>query len=668
MEISQINSMSDLLDLYAEKDVNKNGTLEAAEIEDVTRYDRDNDNALSAWEVMVAAEFGRNVRIFADGQTVAVRQLNSQGIAFPSIDIEEDTTIAGIEFEGTYIWLHENGRVKEGRLARGATVQGIRLESEDELTFYDSGDLESVNAGDEGITVQNIRYVGVVRFYENGRVSSGTLAKDTLIQGVRFETGTQVFFKSNGRLDGVEGVDVTIKGIKFRAAYRGYPGPSFGYGGPVQSDFGKRHDIVFHNSGRVSYGELAEDTNIDGIKFMGGSGVHFHSNGRVSSGVLAEDTILNGLLFKAETEVEFYETGCFRGGTLYTNKTVQGMTFSENTNIYFHENGRISSGTLADGAVVQGLTLVAGYQIFFHSNGKVSIGQMAGGTVINGIKFTEGTISFHRNGRVSYGGLAEDTSIQGMTFEGGRLFPNIYFHGNGRVSRGILASDTTIDGITYAGDEIAFHGNGRVSSGKLAQDRIINGIEFKAGGIEFHRNGRVAFGMLAEETVISDKKYSAGTKVRFNSDGTISSVFNENERIPGSAINVDLWQMEFFNGAYNVTSRGGEISFMSDGSEDPGFYVPCGIDNLEEKRILKFDVRGYIVKYGHSARLIAQVYSDTDDDYFPSVSLDPIQISGDYETIRFDIGNRIDKIRKIQFLLASDLGSCRVDIKNIRFE
>ena len=112
----------------------------------------------------------------------------------------------------------------------------------------------------------------------------------------------------------------------------------------------------------------------------------------------------------------------------------------------------------------------------------------------------------------------------------------------------------------------------------------------------------------------------------------------------------------------------GAYVFSAKKATDPGFAIITGKRNVSYHKTLKFEVKGNLVKHGGWARFIVQVYSVNDNDYVPSVSLDPVELTGNFSTVSVDLKKEISQVKKVQFLLVTDSGSCQVEIKNIRFE
>jgi hypothetical protein len=122
----------------------------------------------------------------------------------------------------------------------------------------------------------------------------------------------------------------------------------------------------------------------------------------------------------------------------------------------------------------------------------------------------------------------------------------------------------------------------------------------------------------------------------------------------------------FNNGKLTVKDK--VYYFSATAAKDPGFGIDTGNRDISGYRTLKFDIGGTFKRLGGYARVIAQVYTEEDNDYTPSISLDPIEVKPGLSTVSIDLENKIPKAKKIQFLLVTDKGSCQLEIRNLRFE
>ncbi|OGC36026.1 hypothetical protein A2311_02230 [candidate division WOR-1 bacterium RIFOXYB2_FULL_48_7] len=125
-----------------------------------------------------------------------------------------------------------------------------------------------------------------------------------------------------------------------------------------------------------------------------------------------------------------------------------------------------------------------------------------------------------------------------------------------------------------------------------------------------------------------------------------------------------------FNGGSVITDHG-VTRFSAISARDPGFGVTVNRSDLEGKT-LKFEASGLITKEGGWARLAVQVFSYDDPDSTPSIVFDPITVtpaSPESLPVTYEISlTGLTSVKKVQFILITDQGTCEVDISNIRFE
>lgn len=115
-----------------------------------------------------------------------------------------------------------------------------------------------------------------------------------------------------------------------------------------------------------------------------------------------------------------------------------------------------------------------------------------------------------------------------------------------------------------------------------------------------------------------------------------------------------------------VTESEGAYSFGIEAAS-PRFNILIENTDVSQKKALKFDIKGSLTKLGGDARLAVQVYGDKDDDSHPSISFDPVSLSGKFSPVSVYLGG-MKQVKNVQFLLVTDKGSCAVEIRNLRFE
>jgi len=131
----------------------------------------------------------------------------------------------------------------------------------------------------------------------------------------------------------------------------------------------------------------------------------------------------------------------------------------------------------------------------------------------------------------------------------------------------------------------------------------------------------------------------------------------------------NIAQSTFGFNSGTVTETGGAYVFFAKSAKDPGFGILTANHDVSKYSRVKFDVKGNLSdpKPGGWVRFIAQVYSYTDNDYTPSVILDPVDVTDDFSTVTVDLKG-MKQVKKVQFLLVTNNGSCKIEVKNIRFE
>ena len=123
-----------------------------------------------------------------------------------------------------------------------------------------------------------------------------------------------------------------------------------------------------------------------------------------------------------------------------------------------------------------------------------------------------------------------------------------------------------------------------------------------------------------------------------------------------------------FNGGLFVKKAAEHYSFSANQAGDAGGGIFCSNQDIAAYSTLKFEVDGSVTQHGNWTRLVIQIYDDGDSNSAPAISLDPIIVSADQQTIEVPLYDQVDKLAKIQFILVADSGSCNVDIHNLRFE
>jgi hypothetical protein len=109
-------------------------------------------------------------------------------------------------------------------------------------------------------------------------------------------------------------------------------------------------------------------------------------------------------------------------------------------------------------------------------------------------------------------------------------------------------------------------------------------------------------------------------------------------------------------------------TLTADHVSDPGLGIGTGNAALGGRRHLTFDLRGSVTRHGQYARLVAQVYRDTDSEGVPTVLRDPLTVTDQWVPVTIDLNDQFSQVQKVQLILVTDNGSCRLEFRNMRFE
>ena len=122
----------------------------------------------------------------------------------------------------------------------------------------------------------------------------------------------------------------------------------------------------------------------------------------------------------------------------------------------------------------------------------------------------------------------------------------------------------------------------------------------------------------------------------------------------------------------HVWGKRGAAAFERIGfaTRDPGFAImpaEFGLDGdvIRDVQTMTFEIKGTI-SGDPNARLVVQVYNSRDDVSAPSIETELHPTSG-YQAVTVQLDGKIEHLQKIQFILASETGSCDIQIRNIRF-
>lgn len=214
-----------------------------------------------------------------------------------------------------------------------------------------------------------------LQYYSSGKVESGLLKMDTVINGVTFTKGTRIRLYEDGKLRiAILGTAQKIQGIPCA------PGPIWFHPNgklsqaqlasdqKIQGVLCARGDIWLHDNGSLAQATLVADQNIQGIPCQRGT-VWFHRSRHLSQAKLSVPQKIFGFPLAANTNITFHKNGAFRSGVLDTNHTVGGLVCIGGSAIWFHDNSHLAEVTLGSDQTIQGKTFVVGDRVRFKENG-----------------------------------------------------------------------------------------------------------------------------------------------------------------------------------------------------------------------------------------------------------------------------------------------------------
>jgi len=147
----------------------------------------------------------------------------------------------------------------------------------------------------------------------------------------------------------------------------------------------------------------------------------------------------------------------------------------------------------------------------------------------------------------------------------------------------------------------------------------------------------------------------------------------ESAILPSVEISGDLPISRIYGGKFdfnsgNLVRTADGFKFNADHAKDAGCGILCDNADINRRNTLEFKIKGEMTRHADYAKLVFYVYSDEDSDNKATIISDIEGLSTEFTTIRVDLEGKINKVKKIQFMLISDNGSCEVEIKDIIFK
>jgi hypothetical protein len=207
-------------------------------------------------------------------------------------------------------------------LSEAKTYNGVSLPVGSRLGYNNNGDVISAFVP-ENFAYRGIYFkAGKVSFHPLGKgISSAKLLKDQLINNIKYTSDRMnVFFDEEGNVsNGILAEDTIVNGVSYK----------------------KDSQIRFYAPNKVKHGVLAEDTKINGVYFRKDSSIHFNNLDTVERGKLAKDTAINGLSYKKHSQIVLFGPNKVKSGVLAVDAEINGKQYQTGNRLWFNNNGSI---------------------------------------------------------------------------------------------------------------------------------------------------------------------------------------------------------------------------------------------------------------------------------------------------------------------------------------
>jgi antitoxin component YwqK of YwqJK toxin-antitoxin module len=462
--------------------------------------------------------------------------------------------------KGTEVFFND-GSLRCARLARDQTFEGKQYTAATELHFYPDGHVafDGPAFGEQARTIRSL----AAEYYPDGTPSMLKLSEDQVIDGIKYQGITMMWFHPNGRVrQGYVVGKPMIQGLPCEedGTVQFFPsggleairlGRDFVVSGAALPKGTWTHLL---SSGVLDYAELPDNSVlrlVEGIQFGGPTGsfasvVQMYPNGHVYFGELLREQTVQGNLLLAYTQIYFFPSGKIQTVSNYERAlTIFGVQYAAKTSVSFFESGKVLGGTLSIAQKVEGVDYAAGSEIVFHPTGAVSKGKLAQDRTSQGIEFMhDSSIEFYEDGNPRLGLLARPQKIQGLELDnsapihvfiqGDPPYDEMEVHGielyaNGKVKSAFLSHAQVIQGFLLgiapgqqrpASDALAtFYDDGTLQKGMLTEETLVQGLLLARGTwLTLHPNGKLQVGTLA---AAAGAFCRAGRQVKLDENGRL---------------------------------------------------------------------------------------------------------------------------------------------------
>lgn len=441
------------------------------------------------------------------GETVPADVMLSWGSPMGNTNLSLVTGISGINisYRGVRYDLHVNPLILDwnGDPISGTLFDFINVINRiqmapDYVVFFPGGRLMRGTAG-SGFTNNGMVFMrGHVELSREGKVVTGFLAEDAVIDGVTYS--------SNPRFN------ITWLGFdKERLVYR------LGYSDDPYRTWQTFPNIRFWNNGKVAYGALRKNATLKAggkdIVVPAGSIVCYFADGNVS------DIMLGGKL------------------------TYSAVDFSEGDFFSLNPGGSLRKAWFKKDSIVGNFQVYKGSPVYFHENGQPAYLLLGVNTGYQGAGWAG-----YNDGLTNYSFALVVEKNKGIEY-------NFSLYPNGKVKEGVPLTNLTYEGREFVSlnRAIGFYESGEVLTGTLAKpiNIIAEGTKLVMASNDlagFYPNGEPRFFVTGEEPlVLNGLTITTDKLITFYPTGKLENIFlftNQYYPLNGKKV---LWGSWYFS-------------------------------------------------------------------------------------------------------------------------
>ncbi len=340
------------------------------------------------------------------------------------------------------------------------------------------------NVDQAGVSLRVV--AGSIQRHPNGLVESAQLPGETELAGIRVAGAPEkVGFYSSGRLRwGTLAAEAELDG------YRLATGTRFELFDRELDDDRRAH---------LRHATLASPQALEGIRLPAGTAFYRNSRGHVLQAYLAAPTRIHGVRVGGPTpkskEIQFFRSEPKVSAIALGDQRLRKVPIPDGSRVYFDSAGRLRAIDPTRPITIRGRVLEREIQL--GPDGAVLEGWLVGGEEGAGLPCSSlHPTRFHPNGRVADCRVAEDPD--GPRAQGLRLVVNspLHAYSNGKLASVFLYGPQAIQGLEVVsrsgllaacpdpgacegGTPVRFHANGKLAAGLLARSQQVRGMDLR---------------------------------------------------------------------------------------------------------------------------------------------------------------------------------------------